>query len=836
LEQKETPKPSKSDNMPQQKKNKTKILCIFDGFGLNVDSPNNCVSQAKMPTFRRLLKDYKWTTLNADGQSVGQEDGLVGNSEVGHMNIGGLKLVPQLSFQVTDSSQNAFDLDQVRNPNQLFDPKVLLKEKMAKNSVVHLMGLFSTGKIHSDLRHWAGAISAAARAGAAKIVLHLISDGRDSDRKSLTETWNLFVQNHLELEKLKDKIYLGSLGGRFFAMDRDNNVERSFAGISLGLTLAFSKDKELNEAQKGIQDFVVKNYSDQSYTRWVELIHKNKSFVEGIKLIQKLNLSKTELEQKLETQNLENRFEEIPSLLQTISNLHYEKEVYDEMLTPFFFEQISKNETFWLLNFRTDRFKQLGKLLCELNENFELGLTILGMNDFGNGHQEMLKSETEIFRAVNESKSKPVYFPIFKNEPVKNTLAEYISKSKKSQLHIAETEKFNHVTYFLNGGQNLKSQGEDWVVIPSNKVESHAEKPAMKAKEVTDFIVECLDSRVDLVPMQDSQKEIAQSFIRNYWLEIANTWSGGFTKAQEQSFETTLRHVYPTIFGDKENTDQEPHFISYDGEIVGFANFNYYWEKEGYFISDLCVQSEFQPQGIGSKVLEIAKLRGKERGCSQLSLWVDHDNSGAKRLYEKSGFEVNGNRTLNWYDQKGNVTFSSDSYNMIFDLTTFDENVAKHYDYIVVNYANPDMVGHTGDIKAGIESMQVLDTQLARLVQKLEEQGDSMILIADHGNMEFVGEYQKDGLSLTDTEHNDSPVPCVIIDPNFRSGESESENKLLNNLTQSNLTFEPEKLNKSFGKNNNRDYDSEWLSQKEIEELKANQLPLFYAGILLLGL
>jgi 2,3-bisphosphoglycerate-independent phosphoglycerate mutase len=133
-----------------------KILCILDGFGLALKTPNNCIALAKMPTIKDLFNSYPFTTLDADGEDVGQESGLVGNSEVGHMNIGGLEKVKQLSYQITKSSENGFKLNANLAPNQQLDPGLWIANKESK--VVNLVGLFSTGAIHSDLRHWLGSI------------------------------------------------------------------------------------------------------------------------------------------------------------------------------------------------------------------------------------------------------------------------------------------------------------------------------------------------------------------------------------------------------------------------------------------------------------------------------------------------------------------------------------------------------------------------------------------------------------------------------------------------------------------------------------------------------
>lgn len=823
---------------------KTKILCIFDGFGLSMASKNNCIANSKMPNLRILLNNYKWTTLNADGDSVGQESGLVGNSEVGHMNLGGLKLVPQLSYQITYSAKSNFNLDCKISPDQLFDPKVYLQNTFQSNGsktkvektntgTIHLLGLFSKGKIHSDLRHWAGAIVAAGKSGATKIVLDLISDGRDSDRRSLVETWDYFTRQFAsELEPYKDIICLGSITGRFYTMDRDNNVDRVLAGISLSIVLCILKDRKLEAAQNKLREFVVQYYNQHSYDKWCTLSHQNKAFLEKIKLMDSLtnSKSKAELTIELEKPKVNNIYSNLGNVLKTITKLHYENDVFDEMITPSCFEQINPNETIWLLNFRTDRFKQISKLLSQLNNEFELELSILGMNFYDNGFEESIENKKTQING---------YFPIFKNQPVKKTLAKTISSRHKTQLHIAETEKFNHVTYFLNGGQNLKVSGEDWVIIPSNKVDSHAQKPHMKAEEVTNFIVDCLDSNIDLIPVKNSQLELVQTFIRNYWIEVEVRWNHGLSKVKENNLESTLKQVYKNIFRNKLSDEGELNFITFKGEIVGFVNFSYYNNKHGYFITDLCIKPEFQSRGFGTKVIEIAKSRAKNNGCTEISLWVDIFNLGAKQLYEKCSFIKSGTRTLQWYNQNGDTVLETKSWNMVFDLTNFNQNVAKHYDYIIVNYANPDMVAHTGDIQASIQALEFLDIQLGRVIEKVQQNGDSLILTADHGNIEFVGDFENNGFSLTDTEHNASPVPCIIVDSKFNTKANTSNDQyeiLLKNIEKTDLNIDKDLITKSFNLNIDKDFETQWFEKEDIEELVKYQLPLYYAGIILLGL
>jgi 2,3-bisphosphoglycerate-independent phosphoglycerate mutase len=430
---------------------KTKILCILDGFGLNVDSDNNCISRAQMPVFRSLLRNYYWTTLSADGGSVGQEHGLVGNSEVGHMNIGGIKLVPQLSYQITKSSISSFDMNSDMFPDQVFDPKEFLAEKILHNNnpVVHLVGLFSAGAIHSDLRHLAGAIKACGHSNIQKIVLHLFSDGRDSDKKSLLQTWIDFTNKYSDiLEPLNSKIFLGSIGGRFFGMDRDSNLDRVYSSTNR----LFGK-----ENHNKLRSYLEQKYSEATYQKYLD-------HLEGSQYI--------DLDDN-------NSFVNIEMILEKITSDNYANNIFDEMIFPVVFEGMVKGDIVWLFNFRSDRMKEYTKLICESSEYLGLGLSIIACNSYDIG-----------LEISEESESKAGYYPMFRTQIVKDTLAQIISQNHQTQLHIAETEKYAHVTYFLNGGNSKVHQGEDWVIIPSNKVDSHAELPQMKAKEITDYIID----------------------------------------------------------------------------------------------------------------------------------------------------------------------------------------------------------------------------------------------------------------------------------------------------------------------------------------------------------
>jgi bisphosphoglycerate-independent phosphoglycerate mutase (AlkP superfamily) len=689
---------------------KTKILCILDGFGLGADSANNAITRAKMPNLRRVMSQYFWTTLGADGEDVGQEAGLVGNSEVGHMNIGGLQLVPQLSYQITNSAESNFEqqqMDQIINPNQFLTTKFETSSK-----TVHLIGLFSTGTIHSDLRHWAGAVESAGKAGAAKIVLHLMSDGRDSDKKSLVATWQYFITEFKDrLMPFEDKIFLGSLGGRFYGMDRDSNMDRTIQHLEMIFSpvdnypdgtydmyqepicnyfnnqyVKFNggEENKKNWFSPWLKDFYTDPQKDPSKNYWNETYQtlmngetyyefEDKTYFtyrESADFIHTSDFNLASEKQRIQylfpTKTVtsspyifQGNLDQITNILKAVTDYNYKKRAYDENICPItskFFKDdeanINPKDTLWLINFRSDRMKQTTKVLCEINQQFELNLDILAMNDFGIDEQ---------FK----------YLPVFKTQKVQNTLAQTIAKQGKSQLHIAETEKYAHVTYFLNGGSQDKNASEDWELIPSNKVNSHAELPDMKAKEITDYILE---------------------------------------------------------------------------------------------------------QGLGK------------------------------------------------------------------------------YDYIMVNYANPDMVAHTGLIPESIASVEFLDQQLGRLIEQVEANGHSLIITADHGNCEFVGEFTKKSFSfsqelnkqieniqnLTDTEHNPNPLPCIVVDQRFGKDNLNMPSFLdsLQHLDQSyRLNLNLPELSKVLEQQNYTLVDvQKWLDQSQLNQLKKDQLPLWYVGALLLAM
>jgi bisphosphoglycerate-independent phosphoglycerate mutase (AlkP superfamily)/very-short-patch-repair endonuclease/uncharacterized SAM-binding protein YcdF (DUF218 family)/ADP-ribose pyrophosphatase YjhB (NUDIX family) len=457
---------------------KTKILCILDGFGLSPKNDNNINSLAKMPNFRKLLKENYWTTLNADGEMVGQEEGLVGNSEVGHMNIGGLKLVPQLSFQITKSSESGFEINKNLAPDQLFDPSKFLRINFTNsNKVIHLIGLFSTGTIHSDMRHWVGMIEASLKAGAEKIVLHLMTDGRDSDKKSLVASWEIFekmltekMSKNENVEKFanwQNKIFLGSVGGRFYGMDRDKNWDRVARGMlpmfesSFWLESSYLNSKitsflkEKYNLDKPVFTDTINNQTDNSLDNYFETTRYNYDFE-----------TKTVAKNGFPFDLLSN-FDHINNLISNYAEISYKKSIYDEHILPQSFTenfeekfQIQKNDSVCLINFRSDRMKQFTQMFCDINSEFDLNLNILALNDYGDGNA------IEFENAELETENKKGYYPIFKSQAVQGTLAEVISKMEKK----ADKEKVIQLAQILwnYGKLNEKTEKSDLILAFGN--------------------------------------------------------------------------------------------------------------------------------------------------------------------------------------------------------------------------------------------------------------------------------------------------------------------------------------------------------------------------------
>ena len=372
-------------------------LLIMDGFGINPSEYGNAIKAAKTPNLDRYFAECPNNIIGASGLDVGLPDGQMGNSEVGHTNIGAGRIVYQQLVKITKSIQ---DGDFFENPAL----KAAMQNAKDKGSALHLMGLLSPGGVHSHMTHMYGLVEMAKRFGLEKVYVHAFLDGRDVPPSSAAEYMEEAVA---ELKK----IGLGKIGvisGRFYAMDRDNawdRVEKAYAALVYG---------------EGVQ-------------------------------------------------------EDDP--VQAIRN-SYENGVTDEFMLPTVVAKDAKikaDDSVVFFNFRPDRARQITRAFVDPEfKGFER------RNGFFPVHFVCMAQYDATMPNVS------VAFP---PEELTQTLGEVLSKAGKTQLRIAETQKYAHVTFFFNGGEEKQFEGEERILIKSPDVETFDLKPDMSAYEVTEAVL-----------------------------------------------------------------------------------------------------------------------------------------------------------------------------------------------------------------------------------------------------------------------------------------------------------------------------------------------------------
>ena len=385
---------------------KVTMLMILDGFGINENEKANAVKLANTPNIDKLMKICPTTKIYTSGLNVGLPDGQMGNSEVGHTNIGAGRIVYQELTRITKSIE---DGDFFSNPELVESIENCKKH----NSKLHILGLLSDGGVHSHIRHLFAVLELAKRKDFEDVYVHCFMDGRDTPPTS-GESYIIKLE-----EKMKEKGVgkIASISGRFYAMDRDkrwNRVQKAYDAIVNG---------------KGI--------------KCTSAI----SAIEG----------------------------------------SYQKEVFDEFVQPTVIinqnnepiAKIEENDSVIFFNFRPDRARELTRAIVD--------------NDFNEFQTKKMNLDYVCFTQYDETM--PNVKIAFKPETLKNTFGEYISNRGLTQLRIAETEKYAHVTFFFNGGEEKQYPGEDRILVPSPKVETYDLKPEMSAIEVTDKVVEAINSR-----------------------------------------------------------------------------------------------------------------------------------------------------------------------------------------------------------------------------------------------------------------------------------------------------------------------------------------------------
>ena len=468
---------------------KLTMLMILDGYGINEAEEGNAVKIANTPNLTDIMLQNPSTIIHTSGLDVGLPEGQMGNSEVGHTNIGAGRIIYQDFTKITKSIEDGDFFSNTAIAQAIENCK-------KNNSKLHIMGLVSDGGVHSHIRHLIALLEFAKRKDFENVVVHCFLDGRDTPPAS-AEGFISLLENKMA-EKGVGKI--ATIIGRFYAMDRDKRWER------------------IEKAYKAIVDG-----EGEKFTSATLAIEES-----------------------------------------------YQKEVFDEFVKPTVIcdvnekpvATLSENDSVIFFNFRPDRARELTRAIVD--ENFD------------GFERKYIKTHYVCFTPYDETM--PNVDIAFRKEEIKNTFGEYISKKGLKQLRIAETEKYAHVTFFFNGGEEKQYEGEDRILVPSPKVETYDLKPEMSAIEVTDKVVEAIES-------------------------------------------------------------------------------------------------------------------GK-------------------------------------------------------------------YDCIILNYANPDMVGHTGNIEAAVKAIETIDTCVARVKKAIEEQNGVLLITADHGNAEQMVDYKT---GEPHTAHTTNPVPLVMI-------------------------------------------------------------------------
>ena len=375
------------------------LLCILDGVGLREEIHGNAFKQANTPNFDYLWNKYPHATLEASGEYVGLPKGQMGNSEVGHLNIGAGRVVYQPLQFITEKIKD----------KTFFENKELLSvinHVKKNNSRLHIFGLLSDGGIHSHIDHLLALIDLCQKENVKDVYFHIFTDGRDT----LTNV-ALNYLNKLEKKIKETKIgSIATISGRYYAMDRDNRYDR--------IKLAY--------------DAIV-NGKGEEFGSYEEVIKHN-----------------------------------------------YDNEITDEFIHPAVLDKsgvVKENDGLLVFNYRPDRLRELFSALT--NPNFK-------------GFDRPLVNNLKLVTMMGVS-DEVVCTHAFELEKLNNTFGEYISKLGLSQLRIAETEKYAHVTYFFDGGVEKNLPNCERILIPSPHVATYDLAPDRSAKEITESLLKELD-------------------------------------------------------------------------------------------------------------------------------------------------------------------------------------------------------------------------------------------------------------------------------------------------------------------------------------------------------
>ena len=382
---------------------KKALLMILDGWGFGNQGKGDVIFNTPTPYWDYLMSTYPHSQLQASGENVGLPDGQMGNSEVGHLNIGAGRVVYQDLVKINRACAD----NSILQNKEIVAAYTYAKEN-GKN--LHLMGLTSDGGVHSSLDHLFKLIDIAGEYGIENTYVHCFMDGRDTDPKSGAGFIGQLVERNAKI---------ASIIGRYYAMDRDKRWERVKVAYDL---LVNGEGKKATDMVKAVEE----------------------SYAEGV----------------------------TDEFILPIVNTAYDGTIKEGDVVIFF-------------NYRNDRAKELTVVLTQ-QDMPEAGMhTIPGLQYY------CMTPYDASFKGVHI---------LFDKENVENTLGEYVASKGLKQLHIAETEKYAHVTFFLNGGRETPYDGEDRILVPSPKVATYDLQPEMSAYEVRTKLVEAVrEDKYDLI-------------------------------------------------------------------------------------------------------------------------------------------------------------------------------------------------------------------------------------------------------------------------------------------------------------------------------------------------
>ncbi|MDE5665976.1 MAG: 2,3-bisphosphoglycerate-independent phosphoglycerate mutase [Duncaniella sp.] len=378
---------------------KKALLMILDGWGIGNHSKSDAIFSTPTPYWDYLVNTYPHSELQASGENVGLPDGQMGNSEVGHLNIGAGRVVYQDLVKINKACKDG---------SILTNPEIVNAFTYARDNgkAIHFMGLTSDGGVHSSLDHLYALCDIAKHYGLEKVYIHCFMDGRDTDPRS----GKGFIEA-LEDHCAKSAGKIASIIGRYYAMDRDKRWERVKVAYDL---LVKGEGKQAADMAEAVQE----SYNDDVTDEFIKPI--NNSTVDGT---------------------------------------------------------IKEGDAVIFFNYRNDRAKELTVALTQ--------------HDIPEADMKVVPGLQYYCMTPYDASFTGVHI-LFPKENVENTLGEYLSSLDKKQLHIAETEKYAHVTFFFNGGREEPYEGEERILVASPKVATYDLKPEMSAYEVKDKLVEAI--------------------------------------------------------------------------------------------------------------------------------------------------------------------------------------------------------------------------------------------------------------------------------------------------------------------------------------------------------